>query len=149
MKKNDFTKEQINGVMDCMNEAITEARKRRAGIAIADFYVSSPNGKTTNKFDDKTESILVLAAEKLRKLGYYSISVKYEDDTPGHFRVYIAKEIFYIEMVHALLDLQDRMSSVAYIGFMGKLAGFSDLEIKHQLEEAGCFDSDEDDEEDD
>lgn len=149
MKKNNFTKEQIDQVMSFMNEAITDSRKRRAGVAIADFYVSSLTGKFTNKFDDKAESILVLAAEKLRKLGYYSISVKYEDDTPGHFRVYIAKEVFYIEMVHALLDLQERMSPVAYIGFMGKLAGYSDLEIKHQLEDAGCFDSDEDDEEDD
>ena len=136
--------------MDCMNEAITEARRRRAGVAIADFYVSSLDGKSTNKFDDKAESILALAAEKLRKLGYYSITVKYEDDTSGHyFRVYISKEGFYLEMVQTILNLQDRMSAVACIGFMGKLAGYSDLEIKHQLEDAGCFDSDEDDEEDD
>ena len=135
--------------MGCMNEAIMESRKRRAGVAIADFYVFSLDGKSTNKFDDRAESILVLAAEKLRKLGYYSITVKYEDDTPDHFRVYISKEGFYIEMVRTILNLQDRMSAVAYIGFMGKLVGYSDLEIKHQLEDAGCFDSDEDDEEDD
>ena len=53
------------------------------------------------------------------------------------------------EMVQIILNLQERMSAVAYIGFMGKLAGYSDLEIKHQLEDAGCFDSDENDEEDD
>ena len=131
MKKYDFDKEQVDRIMKCANESIREMNERKAGCVACVFTsVSEDTGKPTKESDALMTSILSIVRKNLEKLGYFVLFARSND---GDFVVYIAKELFYIDMINTLLDMRPRLSSSVYIGLMGKVLGLSDQEIKDEI----------------